>query len=143
MTARSARPISRWISTVRPFWRPALASRSVRSPVDAGSSEYSAVIQPRPLPLSQRGTPSWIDAVQRTSVCPCAQSTEPVRLLEEVGLELERAQLVGPPPVGAGSRGGRLELGDRHVLDLVDRQLEEALRPVARKSSVSPVVRKR
>src|SRR5204862_393286 len=47
-TARSARPIRRWISTVRPPCFPRAASRSERSPVDAGSSEYSAVIHPRP-----------------------------------------------------------------------------------------------
>ena len=35
-----------------------LIGRSVRSPVDAGSSEYSAVSQPRFWPYSQRGTPS-------------------------------------------------------------------------------------
>jgi hypothetical protein len=43
----------------------------VRSPVEAGSSEYSAVIQPRPERFSQRGTLSAIDAVQRTIVLPC------------------------------------------------------------------------
>src|SRR6266480_3188001 len=66
VTARIERPISRWISTVRPPCFPRDASRSVRSPVDAGSSEYSAVSQPRPLPYSHRGTLSWIDAVQRS-----------------------------------------------------------------------------
>ena len=40
--------------------------------VEAGSSEYSAVIQPRPLPRSQRGTASSTVAVQRTTVRPCA-----------------------------------------------------------------------
>ena len=72
VTERIERPISRWISIVRPLCLPRAASRSVRSPVDAGSSEYSAVSQPRPLPDSQRGTPSWIDAVQRSLVFPCA-----------------------------------------------------------------------
>ena len=47
-TDRSARPISRWISTVRPPCLPFAASRATRSPVEAGRSEYSAVIQPRP-----------------------------------------------------------------------------------------------
>ncbi len=49
-TARSARPTRRWISTVRPSGRPRETARGVLSPVDAGSIEYSAVIQPRPLP---------------------------------------------------------------------------------------------
>jgi hypothetical protein len=70
-TERSARPISRWISTVRPFCFPALASRCVRTPVEAGSSEYSAVSQPRPWSRIQRGTPSSSEAVQRTFVFPC------------------------------------------------------------------------
>jgi hypothetical protein len=50
---------------------PALASRWVRSPVEAGSSEYSAVSQPRPESRSQRGTPSSSEAVQSTFVFPC------------------------------------------------------------------------
>ncbi len=43
-------------------------SRCLRSPVEAGSIPYSAVSQPRPLPASQRGTPSSTDAVQITFV---------------------------------------------------------------------------
>ncbi len=35
-TARSERPISRWISVVRPSSRPAATSRGLRSPVEAG-----------------------------------------------------------------------------------------------------------
>ncbi len=77
ITARTARPIRRWISIVRPSWRPLRASRSTRSPVDAGSSEYSAVIQPRPDLRSQRGKSSTIDAVQSTFVFPWDQSTAP------------------------------------------------------------------
>jgi hypothetical protein len=65
------------ISTVLPPCVPRAASRSVRSPVDAGSSEYSAVIQPRPERASQRGTPSPIVAVHKTLVFPCDQSTIP------------------------------------------------------------------
>ena len=69
--------MSRWISTVRPWSFPRDASRSTRSPVDAGSSEYSAVIQPRPWFRSQRGTSSWIIAVQSTIVLPCVISAQP------------------------------------------------------------------
>jgi len=72
VTERIERPISLWISTVRPSGRPLETSRRFRSPVEAGSKEYSAVNQPRPLPDNQRGTPSWIDAVQRSFVMPCA-----------------------------------------------------------------------
>jgi hypothetical protein len=68
---RRARPISRWISVERPSGRPRLESRSLRSPVDAGSIAYSAVTQPRPLPFSQRGTSAPIEAVQMTRVSPC------------------------------------------------------------------------
>src|SRR5918996_4802355 len=75
--ARSERPSRRWISTVRPFCLPALASRCVRVPVDAGSIPYSAVSQPRPEPESQRGTPSSSVAVQSTRVLPKEMSTEP------------------------------------------------------------------
>ena len=77
VTARSARPISRWISTVRPFCLPPGASRGVRSPVEAGSIPYSAVIQPLPRPDIQRGTNSSTEAVQRTIVLPHETSAEP------------------------------------------------------------------
>ena len=91
---RSARPIKRWISTVRPSGRPRETARCVRSPVDAGSSEYSAVSQPRPLPRSQRG----IVLLQRRGAendgVPLRVEDAAVRLLEEVGLEVERPQLV-------------------------------------------------
>ena len=56
-TARTARPINRWISTVRPCCFPRDASRWTRSPVDAGRSEYSAVIQPRPGRGASAGCP--------------------------------------------------------------------------------------
>ena len=38
---------------------------------------YSAVIHPRPAPLSQRGTPSSMDAVQSTFVRPIEIMAEP------------------------------------------------------------------
>ena len=77
MTPRSERPISRWISTLRPSSLPLEMSRCLRSPVDAGSIPYSAVTQPRPLPAIQRGTLSCTDAVQMTRVSPCVMSAEP------------------------------------------------------------------
>ena len=57
--------------------RPRDASRSVRSPVEAGSIEYSAVSQPRPLPYIHRGTDSWTEAVQSTIVFPARMSACP------------------------------------------------------------------
>ena len=47
-TARSERPIRRWISCVLPEGRPFFTSRGVRLAVARGSMEYSAVTQPLP-----------------------------------------------------------------------------------------------
>ena len=77
VTARSARPMSRWISCVRPDCRPRAASRPTRSADDPGSIEYSAVTQPLPAPPQPRGTSSSIDAVHSTRVRPKATSAEP------------------------------------------------------------------
>ena len=57
--------------------RPFLESRSLRSPVEAGSIAYSAVTQPRPRPRIQRGTSSATEAVQITLVSPTEISAEP------------------------------------------------------------------
>src|SRR5215218_4412315 len=75
--ARSDRPISRLISWVRPPMRPFTDSRSLRVWVARGSMEYSAVTQPSPDPLRQRGTPSVTLAAQSTRVRPNSTSTEP------------------------------------------------------------------
>ncbi len=75
--ARSARPTSRWISSVRPPCLPRAASRCIRSWVERGSMPYSAVTQPSPLPRKNGGTFSSTLAVQRTRVSPKATSTEP------------------------------------------------------------------
>src|SRR3954467_3857939 len=77
IAARSARPISRLISWVRPPIRPLTDSRSLRVCVARGSIEYSAVTQPRPEPFRQRGTPSVTLAAQSTRVRPNSTSTEP------------------------------------------------------------------
>ena len=76
-TARRLRPMRRWISWVRPDWRPRAASRSPRRSVEPGSIEYSAVIQPRPLPWRKRGTAGSSHTVHSTSVPPTLHSTEP------------------------------------------------------------------
>src|SRR5215470_11095131 len=76
-TARSERPIRRWISWVRPLWRPLEASRRVRSKVARGSMPYSAVIQPRPWPLSQGGRRSSKVAVTSTWVSPNFTKQDP------------------------------------------------------------------
>src|SRR6478736_7690645 len=77
MTARSERPIRREISWVRPPMRPLTDSREFRVLVARGSIAYSAVTQPRPLPLRQRGTPSVRLAAHSTRVAPNSTSTEP------------------------------------------------------------------
>src|SRR5262245_37906746 len=77
MTARSERPMRREISWVRPPILPLTDSRSPRGLVERGSMAYSAVTQPSPLPLRQRGTPSVTDAVQNTLVSPKETRTEP------------------------------------------------------------------
>ncbi len=123
---RSERPIRRWISTVRPSGRPLETSRRFRSPVEAGSIEYSAVTQPRPFPAIQRGTSSSTLAVQITRVPPASIRHDPVAVPMKPGViaigrrspgarPSLRASPVTPPssPSSAGS-------------DLADRQLEEA-----------------
>ena len=76
-TARSERPISRWISSVRPDCLPRAASRSVRVLVARGSIPYSAVTQPWLLSFRNGGTRSSTLAVQTTFVSPNSTSTEP------------------------------------------------------------------
>src|SRR5581483_11564941 len=73
--ARILRPIRRCISCVRPPSCP--RSRGTRVRVARGSIAYSAVIQPRPLPLRQPGTPSSTVAAQRTRVSPNDTRHEP------------------------------------------------------------------
>ena len=68
MTERSDRPISRWISCVRPPTLPAVASRCVRVVVARGSMPYSAVTQPLPVLRRNGGTRSSTLAVQMTRV---------------------------------------------------------------------------
>ena len=73
-------------------------------PVEAGSSEYSAVIQPCPLPRSQRGIVLLDGRGAEDDRAPLRVEHRAVRLLEEVGLEVELAQLVGPASVVACHR---------------------------------------
>src|SRR5215467_13394906 len=69
-TARSERPISRWISVLRPSSRPFEISRGFRVLVEYGNIEYSDVSQP-PLTFCsfiQRGTTSSTVTPQITRV---------------------------------------------------------------------------
>ena len=77
VTDRSDRPISRWISWVRPPTLPAVASRCMRVFVARGSMPYSAVTQPLPVLRRNGGTRSSTLAVQMTRVRPASMSTDP------------------------------------------------------------------
>jgi hypothetical protein len=79
-TARSDRPMSRWISWVRPDGRPSFTSRRMRSGDEPGSIEYSAVTQPLPVPRIHLGTSSSTEAVQSTLVRPKEISTDPAAM---------------------------------------------------------------
>ena len=81
-TARSERPIRRWISSVRPPCLPDDASRRMRSPVERGSMPYSAVTQPLPELRIQPGTFSSRLAVHSTCVSPNLTRQEPSACLE-------------------------------------------------------------
>ena len=76
-TARSERPISRWISALRPFSFSLEISRGERVLVARGSIAYSAVTQPSPLPARNGGTLSSTVALHSTRVFPTSISTEP------------------------------------------------------------------
>src|SRR6478735_2746774 len=111
-TARSDRPIKRWISCVRPDGLPSFTSRRIRSADAPGSIEYSAVTQPLPLPRIQRGTSSSTDAVHSTLVA----GGDGDRTVEH-GLRLAAAGLFGVghemgehevPDPGVRGHGGRL-----------------------------------
>ena len=77
-TARSARPISRWISCVRPDCLPRAASRSVRVLVERGSMPYSAVTQPCGCAFQVRRLPlEHARGADAPCVSPNSTSTEP------------------------------------------------------------------
>src|SRR4029453_10514463 len=76
---------------------------------EAGSIPYSAVIHPRPLPTSQRGTPSSMDAVQSTRVFPKEISTEPSACSTKSGTTSIARSSSGrrPPPIRLPPARGR------------------------------------
>ena len=85
-TARSARPISRWISCVRPDRLPRAASRSSRVCVARGSMPYSAVTQPWPELRMNGGTRPSTLAAQSTSVLPMRIRHDPSAWREKPGV---------------------------------------------------------
>ena len=102
MTARSDRPISREISWVRPPIRPLTDSRSERVFVEAGSIAYSAVTQPRPEPLRQRGTPSDADGGAQHPGAAELDQHRAGGVVEPVAGDLDGAELVVGAAVCAG-----------------------------------------
>ena len=90
-----------------------------------GSSEYSAVSQPRPRPAIQRGTPCSSVAVQSTRVLPAEKSTEPCGCSRKSTSRSSGRSWSGLRPSLRAHAAGS-QLGERDLLDLGDRQLEEA-----------------
>src|SRR5262249_43320643 len=86
VTERSDRPMSRWISCVRPPTLPALDSRCVRVLVARGSMPYSAVTQPLPVLRRKGGTRSSMLAAQMTRVRPTSMRTEPSACVRKPGV---------------------------------------------------------
>ncbi len=76
-TDRRERPISRWISWVRPEGFPFEDSLTIRVEVDLGIIPYSEVIHPCPVPLRKGGTLFSTLAVQMTRVFPHSMSADP------------------------------------------------------------------
>ena len=124
--ARAAR--GRSAAGSRPCARPACRATPrarVRSPVDAGSSEYSAVIQPRPRAVEPARHASSIDAVQSTFVLPCDQSTTPCGCSRKSSSSASGRSSSGAAAVGR-AHAAASSSASVDVLDLADRQLEEA-----------------
>src|SRR5512136_364965 len=132
VTARSDRPISRWISWVLPPTFPREDSRALLSWVAAGIMAYSAVSQPLPVFFRKGGTPSSTDAEQITFVSPISMRTEPLgwrrysrvmmtgrssfAFLPSFRIGLCLLLKIVPDALGHGLRHGRL---DRFLLELL------------------------
>ncbi len=69
--------------------------------VERGSIAYSAVTQPRPLPLRQRGTPWVTDAAHSTRVLPELDEHRALGVVEPAAGDAHVAQLVGGASVDA------------------------------------------
>src|SRR5437764_829494 len=146
VTARRLRPISRWISWVRPLCRPRAASRSVRVLVERGSMPYSAVTQPRPVLRRNGGTRSSTLAVHSTWVSPNLARQEPSACLLTPGSRITARRASAARPDGriivSNSKQLALALGrhrtahrppraagDRADLAVVEFEFEGGVRP--------------
>src|SRR5439155_14479399 len=97
-TERSERPISLWISCVRPEAFPLVASRCVRWSVARGSIPYSEVIHPWLVSRRKGGTRSSRLAVQITCVLPTLMRAEPsAQMLTPVVISTGRMSLALRP----------------------------------------------
>src|SRR3954470_13887076 len=98
-TARRLRPISRWISAVRPDGLPWFTSRPERVWVARGSMEYSAVSQPSPESFLKGGTRLSTLAATRTGVSPISIRAEPsANLRTPVSMRIGRRASTARPP---------------------------------------------
>ena len=90
ITARSERPISRWISTDRPSTLFAEVARCLRVSVEYGSIEYSALSQPfgGSRAFIHVGTRFSAVAAHMTFVFPKDTKTDPVALGAKFGSNL-------------------------------------------------------
>jgi len=106
-TDRRLRPISRWISCVRPPILPFSASRGVRVSVARGSMPYSAVTQPRPELRIQPGTPGSMVALHSTRVWPTSIRTEPSAVATKPGVRRRGRAAWAARPLPRKSSSGR------------------------------------
>ena len=141
-TPRSARPISRWISTVRP---PCLPARGLALGALAGRRGQQRVLGRHPAAARavQPARHALLDR-RRAEHARLALRPEhdPVRLLEERRVGGDRPQLVGPAAVVA-RHAACLELGDARRARPRRAAAGGSARRASRNSSGSPVVRKR
>ena len=126
-TARSERPIRRWISCVRPDCLPRAASRSPRVWVARGSMPYSAVTQPWPELRRNGGTRPSTLAAHSTSVLPMRIRQEPSAWRAKPVVERDGAQCVG----GAAGWAHGMVLGafGRQVRDTLRHGRQRGIKP--------------
>ena len=129
VTARRLRPISRWISWVRPLCRPRAASRSVRVKVERGSMPYSAVTQPLPELRKNGGTRSSTVAVHNTWVSPNLARHEPSAYFATPGSRLTGRMVSGARPEGrifiSANNSGRRRYSPRRSASTSPTRLRE------------------
>src|SRR5262249_13665854 len=140
-TARSERPIKRWISSVRPLCLPRAASRAERVLVARGSIPYSAVIHPSAVFIRCGGCFSSTEQVTNTLVLPNSTCAEPSACSDTPGTMATGRRSSGPRPkdrilplyqsrsdLGAALR--RAAAGERRPTQRLARLLEEALHSI-------------